>query len=481
MTALPTKKVFISYSWSSPGHEDWVLSLAHQLMNDGVDVVLDKWDLKEGQDKYHFMESMVTSSEIDKVLMICDEKYAEKADSRAGGVGTETQIITSQVYNKVSQEKFIPVVAQVDENGQPHLPAYLKSLIYINLSSEVNYALEYEKLLRNIYNRPSLSKPKLGKAPSYLSESSPVSYKTTTMLRGMGAQLDKYPGRVNLFVKDFLAEFDQNLLDLKIENPSSTYMEIGKQIMDKLTQYLPLRDDYLQFIDKLTKDDRNFDTDILIRFFEQLPLHLYPRSDDYQTWRTGEYDHFKFINHELFIYTIAIALRNDNYRILEDLLLSKYFFKVRGREKAEALNYDYLRNHLDLFDQYYKQSTGRKSDNVHTEVLMNRVPDFMRKDDFVAGDLFCYHIGQLNGIDWFPSTYGYYSKNRGDFEFFNRLISRKHFDKVKSLLGVENVAEFQQKLKVLMEKGAEPGYGNYRGRIPAIEYFIQPDKVATLK
>jgi len=44
-------KVFISYSWSSPQHEQWVLDLAERLSGDGIIVVLDKWDLKEGQDK----------------------------------------------------------------------------------------------------------------------------------------------------------------------------------------------------------------------------------------------------------------------------------------------------------------------------------------------------------------------------------------------------------------------------------------------
>jgi hypothetical protein len=101
-------KIFISYSWSTPDHEDWVLSLAQRLVNNGIDVVLDKWDLKEGHDKYAFMESMVTSSTITKVLIILDKKYAEKADERGGGVGTETQIISPNVYANTAQEKFIP-------------------------------------------------------------------------------------------------------------------------------------------------------------------------------------------------------------------------------------------------------------------------------------------------------------------------------------------------------------------------------------
>ncbi len=102
-------KIFISYSWTSPQHEQWVLDFAERLSNDGIYIRLDKWDLKEGHDKFAFMEQMVTDIEIDKVLIICDKGYQTKADNRTGGVGTETQIISEKVYNDVGQEKFIPI------------------------------------------------------------------------------------------------------------------------------------------------------------------------------------------------------------------------------------------------------------------------------------------------------------------------------------------------------------------------------------
>ena len=39
-------------------------------MHDGIYVVLDKWELKEGQDKYAFMERCVNDPEISKVLIM---------------------------------------------------------------------------------------------------------------------------------------------------------------------------------------------------------------------------------------------------------------------------------------------------------------------------------------------------------------------------------------------------------------------------
>ena len=56
---MSTPKLFVSYSWSSPDHESWVVSLAEDLFSQGIEVILDKWDLKPGHDANAFMESMV--------------------------------------------------------------------------------------------------------------------------------------------------------------------------------------------------------------------------------------------------------------------------------------------------------------------------------------------------------------------------------------------------------------------------------------
>ena len=79
-----SKKVFISYSWSSQLHEERVLELATELVDNGIDTVLDKWDLKEGEDADKFMERMVSDKSISKVLIISDKIYAEKSDKRTG-------------------------------------------------------------------------------------------------------------------------------------------------------------------------------------------------------------------------------------------------------------------------------------------------------------------------------------------------------------------------------------------------------------
>ena len=165
---METKKVFISYSWAV---QSKVLELANRLISNGVEVIIDVYDLKDGQDKYAFMEQSVTNKSIDRVLLICDKTYCEKANKRSGGVGDEIVIISPEVYEQVDQLKFIPILFERDENGQDCLPQFLKSRIYINLiETNPHYEEEYEKLLRNIFEKPLLRKPALGNPPDWLNE-----------------------------------------------------------------------------------------------------------------------------------------------------------------------------------------------------------------------------------------------------------------------------------------------------------------------
>ena len=126
---MKATKAFISYSWSNAEHEDWVLDLATRLRESGVDAILDKWDLKEGQEANAFMEKMVSDGEITKVIIICDRIYAEKSNSRKGGAGTEAQIISKELYEGEDQNKFVAVVTERSDEGEPYLPAYYTSRI----------------------------------------------------------------------------------------------------------------------------------------------------------------------------------------------------------------------------------------------------------------------------------------------------------------------------------------------------------------
>ena len=166
MAANGHPKVFISYSWTSEAYKERVLKLAEQLVNDGVDVIIDRWDLRPGQDMYAFMEQSIKEAE--KVLILCEKGYTEKADNRTGGVGTETEIITPDVYGKHKQEKFIPVIMETPKA----VPSYLKSRYALYFTKDE--VTEYRTLCRTIFGLSERKKPSLGKKPTWLEAESPM-------------------------------------------------------------------------------------------------------------------------------------------------------------------------------------------------------------------------------------------------------------------------------------------------------------------
>lgn len=101
------KRIFISYSWESEEHKKLVNDLGEKLENDGLEVTIDQWDVRPGDELALYMERAIKES--DYVLIICSEGYKTKADNRIGGSGYEAKIITSNILANQHIKKFIPI------------------------------------------------------------------------------------------------------------------------------------------------------------------------------------------------------------------------------------------------------------------------------------------------------------------------------------------------------------------------------------
>ena len=163
---MEVPKVFISYSHDSDEHKEWVLQLSTKLRQNGVDVILDRWDSGAGDDITLFMEKGVTDS--DRVLVICTDAYVRKADAGEGGVGYERMIITAQLVQDVGTAKFIPIIRQSSDNKKT--PTFLETRIYIDFTDEDEFDEKFDDLLREVSNARHLQKPPLGKNP-YVNQS----------------------------------------------------------------------------------------------------------------------------------------------------------------------------------------------------------------------------------------------------------------------------------------------------------------------
>lgn len=94
--------------------------------------------------------------------MICTERYVTKANAGVGGVGYEKMIVTADLLKQIDLNRVIPIIRQ---GGSIHLPTFLGSKLYIDLSTEDLFETGMDQLLRELLNAPLFTKPPIGSDP----------------------------------------------------------------------------------------------------------------------------------------------------------------------------------------------------------------------------------------------------------------------------------------------------------------------------
>jgi len=446
---MKNPKAFISYSWSNPEHEQWVINLATELRQAGVDIILDKWDLREGHDAVAFMEKMVTDPEIKKVIIVCDRTYAEKADKRKGGVGTETQIISKEIYDKVEQDKFVVVIAEKDEYGKPYLPTYYKSRIYIDLSEPDSYTENFERLLRWIYDKPLYKKPEIGDVPSFLSEDEQISLGTTV---SFGRAIDAIKnGKSYSYgaLDEYLETFTKNLERFRIKDYEG---EFDEAVIKHIEAFLPYRNEFIQLLFTIARyNSREEFIERLHRFFESLIPYMF-RPEGVTSWRERDFDNFRFIIHELFLYTIAILIKLERFQQATMLLSQRYYVQGNSNYGHDSMvSFTIFRQYMESLEDRNRRLNLRCL-SLRADLLKERCQTtgidfrYLMQADFVLfirAELYSEELSD----GWWPETLLYLGRFPGLFEIFARAESKRYFEKIKCLFDIYSPDDLKQLLE----------------------------------
>jgi hypothetical protein len=444
--------VFISYSWSSPGHQSRIRQWAEQLVNDGVDVVLDVWDLKEGDDKYAFMEKMVTDKSVTHVLVFSDSEYAAKADARKAGVGTESQIISREVYSKVQQSKFLPVVCEFDDSGEPFLPTFLKSRIWIDFSSPEAANDNWEQLIRVLYGKPAYEKPTLGKAPTYVTTdvtvpASPAGAKFAALKQAI---IQDKRG-LKIYRQDFLDACRDYADALRIrERPDVT--NLGHRVLEDCGKLKLVRDQIVDWV--LLESGANPSEEFgeaLVSLLERL-LELKSRPPELNSWNDVWFEAHRVFVYETFLYIVAALLKTESFGSLHLVLTNHYLLPETETSGVSR---------FDTFDAFYGYSEtlqilapeGQKLYAPAAE-LIKRQAD--RTDlPFVAvmqAELLVLMMAFITeGSRWYPQTL-HYSSRAGAFPFFVRAARRRDFQKLAKITAIGSADQLRAAVKAGHEK-----------------------------
>lgn len=439
-------KLFISYSWSSLEHQEWVLRLGTELRESGVDVILDKWDLKEGHDANAFMEKMVSDESIKKVIIVLDQQYSEKANKRTGGVGTETQIISAEVYESVDQNKFVAVISSRDSEGKAKLPIFYKSRIYIDLSDENLYESNFEQLLRWIYDKPLNIKPELGKRPSFLNEETSVSLGTSVAFRRLIEAIKNSRPHTNGALIEYCSLFSRNLKRFRLE-PSKGSTDFDQKIIDSIEQFLPVRSELIEVFGTIAQYDFSVGTGTVIhKFFESLTAYL-DRPEGVNNYHKWDWDNLKFIIQESFMLCIGILLKHERYDLVEHLTTQNYFINNDNYDTNRMRSYGIFRNHLDSLS-HRNNRLGLRRLSLHADLLKERCTDSgVSFNDLMQADFLLYLVEAFRSIrenrrqEWWPESLVFKSFHGGSFEIFFRAESTKYFNKIATVLGIKSKSE----------------------------------------
>lgn len=457
ISEIKTKQVAISYAWTSEKHKKEVREFAEQLTSDNIYVYFDQWDFKKGNSLSKNMEDLLKSDEIDNILIICDELYAEKANGRKGGVGTETLIISPEVYADAKQEKVVPIVWERDDEGNAFLPIYLEDRDYIDLSNDEIFEEQYQELVLQIYGKAKHKRPELGKTPAFVLDDAPTFQTSKFNLRRLTSSLDST--NVDAVCSEFLDNFTDDLKLIQSNVPTKNYRDTLSYLISYIEKYDLIRDFFVQFLDKVTKvQEVELIIDSLIDFFVELE---FLSDNNYNTERADKL-FYSFVLRELFLYVISLGLKNKKYSFVRKVIHSPYYFKGDKNEPGYFVKFNYTPDLINVLKYHFNSVQQKVEPSPIGELLIKRLNGLVKHELFVDADLICFYVSLLYyeyfGDVWIPFTYPY--KQNENVDLIRKLSKKSHFDNVKCIFEVNTINE----MKDLFNKVDNETYNRYKLR-----------------
>jgi hypothetical protein len=437
-------KIFISYSWSNDDHTTWVAALGERLMADGIIVVLDQWDLQDGQDLNDFMEQMVKDQDIKRVIIVSDSVYAAKADGRKGGVGTETQIISQEVYELVDQVKFVPILRERDSEGKACLPVYLKSRKYIDFSDPDNDAEAYDQLLRNIFERPRRPKPTLGKAPSHIFDDEATVVSSAQKAKRFREFVESGKGNPLAAFDDFSEEFISNLEELRMTYTPENADIWCQRIRENIDSATAHRDVLIDVVRAAITLPSNQFMPLLLALLERV-LPLQERPEGVNAFFKCSEDNYKMLCYELFLYVMAILIKAKKYREARELIDFQYVApRTYGGNDLEVHSFRSFNSHAQSLEEQRGVEGNQKNHSMMAFLIHERATNkHIRFSDVLQADVLLWISGYDYG--WFPRCL-VYGGSAGKLELFVRAVTEDGYQPLRTLLQIETPQELVKKL-----------------------------------
>lgn len=138
-------RAFISYKWESDDVKQWVERFATDLRQNGVDALLDKWEVKYGESFIDYMCSKIPSSDVFLFVITPGAVASVETDGKEGGaVKFEVEMARAQTIAG-EDLRFIPVLREGCD-----VPKHLRAYYYVDFRDNSKYAESFASLLDDL-------------------------------------------------------------------------------------------------------------------------------------------------------------------------------------------------------------------------------------------------------------------------------------------------------------------------------------------
>ncbi len=386
--------------------------------------------------------------------MIIDEKYTDRANQRHGGVGTESTILSQELYSKRDKNKIVAVIAEPDAPK----PIFYAGRLHVDLSDSERYAEEYEKLVRWAYDKYKYEKPKLlGSAPSFIvAEDNQVALFTNTQYRMAIDALEKGRSNASSLVKQYLDKLYLELPKFSLLDDDSNVEEAFKQ---KLEHFQPHLYEFKKIVDTVCTHSNESKIFKHFRSFLESLLNLLTVIPNQRSRLTADLELFCFLNYQIFLSLISILIKNEEFNELKEILdelymLPENFYHRHLLDKKYMTFSVFLPREYNFIENTLKSRMYSPLGDLVKDYSDNQVISF---EEMCEADAFLFIKSlTLNLQDddfyrkrWWPHLSFYIANHRHlALKVFVKSERASYFDEIKKVLNVQDLQFIEDILNI---------------------------------
>lgn len=246
-----------------------------------------------------------------------------------------------------------------------------------------------------------------------------------------------------------MSEYFERLADgLEAFRIADDPTEFDDRVVASIENFLPFRNEAISVMRAVSRyGPRAEDIRALHRFFERMCRYMH-RPADVSSWRESDFDNFRFIGRELFLYATASLMREERFDHLASLLRETYIVGTEVRQSDGISRFvELCPDTPSLEHRNTRLKTNRTS--IRADLLKERSTasgfDFrsIMEADFVLWlrDAFDVLRDDNRWQRWWPDTL-IYAGGAQPLDAFARAESLAYFNRLKIVFDINTKTDF---------------------------------------